>query len=60
MQRKRCFAILGVALTIATATLTLERGAAGDQLDGEPYTAGTYKILHFFKWAKEPSGHLIF
>jgi uncharacterized repeat protein (TIGR03803 family) len=73
MQRKKCFATLGVlrrkvlgygrrgvTLTIVIATLTLARGAAGSQLDGESDRAGVYKTLHLFTWAKNPSGNLIF
>ena len=50
----------GVALTVVMATLTLARGAADFQLDGEPDRAGTYNILHLFTWAKNPSGNLTF
>ena len=73
MQRKKCFATpgvlrrkvlgygrRGVALTVVIATLTLARGAASSQLDGEPDRAGTYNILHLFTWAKGPIGNLIF
>jgi uncharacterized repeat protein (TIGR03803 family) len=49
-----------VALTIAIATLTLVRGAAAFQLDGEPDRAGAYNILHLFTWANGPTGNLVF
>jgi hypothetical protein len=73
MQRKKCFATLGVlrrkvlgygrrgvALAVVIAALTLASGAAGFQLDGGPDAAGTYNILHRFTWAQYPSGNLIF
>ena len=43
-----------------TPALRLVRGATGSQSGREPDSASTYNILHLFKWAKAPSGNLVF
>jgi hypothetical protein len=50
MERNKCLGTLRVALFIAVAALAWAAGAA----------ASTYKIIHRFTWAKNPTGNLIF